>query len=243
MTHALSGKRVLVTGGTKGIGRATALAFAGAGAHVVTCYHADEEAADGLRKEFACNGHRVVRADVTDAAGVAALMDVCREAMDGLDVVVNNTGVDGQVAFDALTGDEWQRVLDANLTGTFLVTQQAIGLLPDGASIVNIGASVALRGRVNGAHYTATKAALIGLTRSLAKEFGGRGIRVNVVAPGLIETVPGAGLPPPVVDRIRGLTALGRLGTTADVTAAVLFLAGDDSRYITGTTLTVDGGM
>ncbi len=244
MDLGLTGKRVLVTGGTRGIGRETALAFARAGSHVVTCHHNQGEAADSLARELKELGdsHRVVQADVTDEASVAALAETCRVSLGGLDVIVNNVGVDGQVPFEALTDQEWHRVIEANLTSCFLVTKAALGLLA-GGSVISIGASVGLRGRVNGAHYGTSKAALLGLTRSLAKELGRRGVRVNTVAPGVIETEPGAGLPPPVVERISAMTALGRLGTSADVAAAVLFLASDVSRYITGVTINVDGGM
>jgi 3-oxoacyl-[acyl-carrier protein] reductase len=247
----LTGKRVLVTGGTRGIGRETALRFGRAGACVVACHRTPGEAADDLARELkelsqrngAGDSHRVVQADVTDPAGAAALAQACREALGGLDVVVNNVGVDGQAPFGELAADEWHRVIEANLTSAFLVTQAALSLLGDGGSVINIGASVGLRGRPNGAHYGASKAALIGLTRSLAKELGRSGIRVNTVAPGVIQTEPGAGPPPPIAQRISAMTALGRLGTSADVSAVVLFLASDVSQYITGVTINVDGGM
>jgi 3-oxoacyl-[acyl-carrier protein] reductase len=109
--------------------------------------------------------------------------------------------------------------------------------------VVNVGASVALRGRPLGVHYSASKAALVGFTRALAKELGGRGVRVNTVAPGVTETEPGAGLPAPVAERIAGMTALGRLGRPEDVAGAVLYLAGDAAAYVTGVTLDVDGGI
>ena len=244
MQLELADKRVLVTGGTRGVGLATVRAFVQAGALVATCYHSDREAASKLSAEL--NGqarHRVVRADVTDEADAERLAAVCHEAFGGLDAVVNNVGVDGQVAFADLPTEEWRRVMDTNLTACFLITRAVLPMLSEGGSIINVGASVALRGRVNGAHYTAAKAALLGLTRSLARELGPRGVRVNTIAPGLIETEPGAGMPAPVVERIKGLTSLGSLGTPDDVAGAVLFLASDMSRYITGTTITVDGGM
>lgn len=245
MDMAVSGKRVLVTGGTKGIGRATVLAFAREGARVVACHSTADEAAESLARELkaAGDGHRVVRADVTRREDVDRLVDTCREELGQLDVLVNNVGVDGNVPFPKLTDDEWHRVLEHNVTATYLVTSAALPAVADGGSIVNIGSSVALRGRSNGVHYTASKAALLGFTRALCKEVGARGIRVNVISPGLTETEPGAGLPPQAVERIVSMTALGRICQPEDVVAAVLFLAGDNSRYITGATLHVDGGV
>ncbi|MER6666863.1 SDR family NAD(P)-dependent oxidoreductase [Amycolatopsis japonica] len=245
MEQKLSGKRVLVTGGTKGIGRATVLAFANAGADVVTCHHTEDEAAESLTRELKEIGgrHLVARTDVTDIQDVARLAERCREHLGGLEVLVNNVGVDGPVPFEGLTLDDWRHMFEHNVTATYLVTHAVLGLLADGSSVVNVGSSVALRGRANGVHYTASKAALIGFTRALCKEVGPRGIRVNTVAPGLTETEPGAGLPPAAVERIVGMTALGRICRPEDVAGAVLFLAGDTSRYISGATLNVDGGV
>ncbi|MET0423980.1 MAG: SDR family oxidoreductase [Actinoplanes sp.] len=245
MDLGVSGKRVLVTGGSKGIGRATALAFADGGAQVLTCYHASAEAAKQVQAELDERGgdHRVVAADVTDRAGADRLAEVARDTFGTVDVLVNNVGVDGNVPFENLRDDEWHRVLTHNVTAAYLVTSAVLPLVADGGSIVNIGSSVALRGRVNGVHYTTSKAALLGFTRALCKEVGPRGIRVNTVAPALTETEPDAGLPPQAVSRIVGMTALGRICQPDDVAAAVLFLAGDASRYITGVTLPVDGGV
>ena len=245
MDQGLAGKRVLVTGGTKGIGRATVLSLARAGASVVAVHRTENEDAAALGRDLKEIGgqHRVVQVDVTSGADVAQLALVCKEALGGLDAVVNNVGVDGQVWFGELVEDEWHRVMDHNVTSAYLVTQAVLEVLADGGSVVNIGSSVALRGRVRGVHYTTAKAALIGFTRALSKELGPRGIRVNTVAPGLTETEPGAGLPPAAVERIVGMTALGRICQPADVAGAVLFLIGDTSRYISGVTLNVDGGV
>ena len=245
MNQGLVGKRVLVTGGTRGIGKAITLAFARAGARIVTCHRASGEAAEGLARDLKELGevHRVVQADVTRSDDVALLVDTCQQVLGGLDVLVNNVGVDGQVTFGELAEQEWHRVVDHNVTVAYLVSQAALPVLTDGASVVNIGSSVALRGRARGVHYTASKAALIGFTRALCKDLGPRGIRVNTVAPGLTETEPGAGLPPQAVEHIVGMTALGRICQPEDVAGAVLFLAGDTSRYITGITLNVDGGV
>src|SRR5882757_1236799 len=245
MELGLTGKRVLLTGGTRGIGRATALALAAEGASVIACHRNTGEAAASLtlRLKELGDSNDVVRADVTDQGEVTRLLDRVRVSFGGLDVLVNNVGVDGGVPFGDLAEPEWHRVLDHNVTAAYLVTRAALGLLADGASVINIGSSVALRGRVNGVHYTASKAALIGLTRALCKELGPRRIRVNTVSPGLTETEPGARLPPEAVQRIVGMTALGRICQPADVANAAVFLAADAASYISGVTLNVDGGV
>jgi len=245
MEQSLSGKRALITGGTKGIGRATALALARAGASVIVCYRSDSDAAASTAGELKEIGdqHLVVAADVTDPADAARLVARAETAFGGLDVVVNNVGVDGVKRFDKLSTDEWSRVMRHNVDSVFNVTQAALRVLSDGASIVTIGSSVALRGRIYGVHYTTSKAALVGFTKALAKDLGERGIRVNLIQPGLTETVPGAGLPAHMVERIVDLTALKRLAQPEDVAAAVVFLAGDASRFISGETLNVDGGV
>ncbi|GHE55441.1 SDR family NAD(P)-dependent oxidoreductase [Streptomyces capitiformicae] len=239
------GRRVVVTGGTRGIGRAIALAFARAGARLTVVHRADGEAVRRLGEELTATGceHVLVRADVTSGAGARLVADTVRDRFGGVDVLVNNVGVDGHAKFDDLAEEEWHRVMNHNATSTYLVTQALVGLLPDGASVVNVGASVALRGRPLGVHYSASKAALVGFTRALAKELGGRGIRVNTVAPGVTETEPGAGLPPAIAERLAGMTALGRLGRPEDVAGAVIYLAGDAAAYVTGVTLEVDGGI
>ncbi|MFF9406850.1 SDR family NAD(P)-dependent oxidoreductase [Streptomyces anandii] len=241
---SFAGRRVLVTGGTRGIGRATALAFARAGARLAVAHRGDGPAADRLTAELTVLGadFTLVAADLTTRAGAERAAEAVRERFGGLDVLVNNLGVDGHVPFEKLTEDEWHRVLDHNTTSAYLVTQAVLDLLGEGSSIVGIGASVALRGRPLGVHYSASKAALAGFTRALAKELGGRGIRVNLVAPGVTETED-EGLPPQLAARLTALTALGRLGRPQDVAGAVLYLAGDSAAYVTGTTIEVDGGI
>jgi 3-oxoacyl-[acyl-carrier protein] reductase len=241
----VNGHRLLITGGTRGIGRATALAAARAGAKVVVCSRQHGPEAVSLVEALAELGsdHAVVQADITQPQAAADLIDRCRERLGGLDALVNNVGVDGRAALADLTAEQWHRVMDANLTGTFLVTQAALKLLADGGSIINVGSSAAVRGRPLSSHYAASKSALTGFTRSLAKELGSRGIRVNTVAPGVIVTEPEGAPPPEVAELIKAVTALGRLGSPADVVGAVLFLAGPDSQYISGSTIYVDGGI
>lgn len=244
MTGQFEGRRILLTGGTRGIGRAIALAFAREGGSVVTCYRADRDAADALEIAFKelGGGHRVVRADIGAEEDVARLLAVCQDELGGLDAVVHNAGAISQVPFDQLTAREWHRVVDTNLTGAFLVAQHSLPLLSVGSSIVFVGSKVAAVGVPLRAHYTAAKAGLTGLARSLCKELGPRGIRVNVVAPGVIETEEAAKLPPEVYRRYQAISSLGRLGEVTEVAAAVLFASSQSAGYLTGEVINVDGG-
>ncbi|GAA2411505.1 SDR family NAD(P)-dependent oxidoreductase [Actinomadura vinacea] len=243
--NSFTGKNALVTGGTRGIGRAVALALAGAGANVAVCYRADAEAAAKLEAELAGTPgkHLVLQADIADAAQVRTLLDEVGGRFGGLDVVVHNAGLISHVPIDDLEPAEWHRILDSNLTGMYLVARASLALLRDGGSIVGIGSKVALVGISQRTHYTAAKAGLIGFVRSLSKELGPRGIRVNLVAPGITETDQAAHLPPEQRERYQTMTALKRLGQADEVADVVLFLAGPQSRYVTGETINVDGGM
>lgn len=245
MDLQLAGKRALVTGGTRGIGRAIVTALAGAGASVVTCYRTDHEAAESLTRDLkATDGnHHVVQADLRDQADVTRFVEVARTELGGLDIVVNSAGVDSHAPAAQVDLTEWRRVLDTNLTAFHLVTHTALPLLGAGGSIVAVGASVSTRGLAGKAHYTASKAAINGWMRSVCKEVGPRGIRINEVSPGIIETEPGAGLPPEMYERIKANASLRRLGSPEDVANAVLLLASPLAAYVTGATLHVDGGI
>ncbi|MEV0232276.1 SDR family NAD(P)-dependent oxidoreductase [Nonomuraea sp. NPDC050786] len=239
----LTAKKILVTGGSRGIGRGVVLGLARAGADVVTCYRTEGEAVTSLARELKETGgdHHLVRADVSNPADVDDLVEHCRTSYGSLDVVVHNAGVISHIPFAELPLEEWQRVVANNLGGPYLVTQRALPLLSEGGSVIFVGSKVATVGIPLRAHYTATKAGLVGLTRSLAKELGPRGIRVNVVAPGPVQTEEPT--PPAVLERYQKMIPLGRLGVVEDIAGVVAFLSSDLSRFVNGETINVDGGI
>nr|UUL71915.1 short-chain dehydrogenase [Streptomyces tumemacerans] len=249
MELALRGKKALVTGGTRGIGRGIVLALARAGADVLTCYRSDSDFVGSLEAELKTIGgdHHVVRADLTRPSDVAELLRQAGERYGRLDLLVNNAGAISHVPYADLPLEEWERILRTNITGTHLVVQHALPLLGEGSSVVSIGSRAVDAGVPLRAHYTATKAAVVGLNRSLAREFGPKGIRFNVVACGVIETENFHALPEEqrtlMTQRYGGKTALGRLGKPEEVAGAVLWLASDLSRYVTGNVIGVDGGI
>ncbi|WP_214410568.1 SDR family NAD(P)-dependent oxidoreductase [Sphaerisporangium fuscum] len=252
MSVTLTGRNALVTGGTRGIGRAIVLALAAAGANVVTNYRADDEAAESLRLQLkeTAGTHHVLKADIATPEAVEELIGECRSRLGSLHVVVHNAGQISHVPFERLTDGGWSQVVDSNLTAAYRLTQKALPLLAENASIIYVGSKVATVGVPLRSHYTAAKAGLIGLSRSLAKELGPKGIRVNVVAPGIIDTSDPDRMSPEDYEAMQGRlaeyrkrTPLGRLGRAEDVARAVLFLAGDEAAFITGETVNVDGGM
>jgi 3-oxoacyl-[acyl-carrier protein] reductase len=243
MNGLLEDKKALVTGGSRGIGREIVLAYARAGADVVTCGRHSSEALESLSRELKEIGgkHRVLVADVTHVDDVERLVAECRDTLGRLDILVNNAGINSRVPFAELPLEEWQRIMNTNLGAAYLVTQKALFLLAAGASVVFVGSRVAAVGMPQGAHYTASKAGLVGLTRSLAKELGPRGLRVNVVAPGPMEV--DAPMPPEARRRIEHTIALGRLGRPSDIAGVAVFLASDLASFVSGETINVDGGV
>jgi 3-oxoacyl-[acyl-carrier protein] reductase len=245
MDLGLAGKRALVTGGSRGIGRAIALGLARQGVAVAACYRQDSAEVAALASELEAlgNGSHVAQVDVSDEPSVSRLVGGVRERFAQIDVLVNNAGVVSHRTINQLDLAEWRRIVDTNLTSFYLVTKDVIDAMPAGGSVINVGSAVALRGMVGRTHYAASKAGAIGFTRALCKELGPRDIRVNLIAPGIIETDQASGLTPEARARYTGLTALARLGTADDVAGVAVFLASNLSRYVSGMTINVDGGI
>ncbi|MFE9658343.1 SDR family NAD(P)-dependent oxidoreductase [Micromonospora sp. NPDC006431] len=249
MIGQLAGKNVIVTGGARGIGRGITLGLAAAGANVVACYRTEGEHVEALAHQLkeTPGSHRLIRADVTDVVDVERLVDEAGSGHRTLHGLVHNAGVISPVRFAELTPQEWHRVVDTTLTAAYLLVNKALPLMTAGTSVVAIGSRAATVGIPLRAHYTAAKAGLVGLMRSLAKELSPQGIRVNVVAPGTIETEEAARDSSAerlaYVERHRQIIALRRYGRPEEVADAVTFLLSDQSSYITGETLHVDGGI
>ncbi|RAJ61640.1 NAD(P)-dependent dehydrogenase (short-subunit alcohol dehydrogenase family) [Streptomyces sp. Amel2xB2] len=239
----LQGKKVLVTGGTRGIGREISLALASCGADLIVCHRQAGEHVERLNRDLKSTDgtHHVIQADLSEAEEVERLAQECTERFGSLDAVVHNAGAISHVPFAELPLEEWRRIVDTNLTAPFLITQKVLPLLSEGSSVIFVGSKVATVGVPKRAHYTASKAGLIGLTRTLVKEFGPEGIRFNIVAPG--PTATEAEVPEEVIARYSRMIPLGRLGRADEVARAVLFLASDQSSFVNGQTLDVDGGI
>ena len=245
MNLDLSGKRALVTGGFDGVGRALVKALIQQGVSVAATYSQESNVTASFIAELerGQNGSFALQADVSDAQSVTDMAAQVSERFGQIDILVNNASIMHHAPFQALTPLSWQRVLDTNLTGVFLVTQAVLDMMTAGGTIINVSACLAAVGMRGKSHYTAAKAGVIGLTRSLCKEVGAKGIRVNVVAPGVIETEELVDLSPEQRKRYAYLAAIGRLGQPEEVAATVLFLASDLASFITGATIAIDGGV
>ncbi|MET7807317.1 SDR family NAD(P)-dependent oxidoreductase [Micromonospora chersina] len=245
MTGVLDGKVALVTGGSRGIGAAVALRLAREGADMALTYERRADRAAELVEQIKAVGRRAlaVPADSADPTAARAAVDRVAGEFGRLDVLVNNAGVFLTGPVTELGTDEVERTIAVNVRAPFVFAQAAVGHLTDGGRIVNIGSNVAERAVFPGlALYSMSKTALLGLTRGLARELGGRGITVNLVNPGPTDTDanPADG---PNADAIRGFTALGRYAAPAEIAAVVAFLAGPDGGYVTGATINADGGF
>jgi 3-oxoacyl-[acyl-carrier protein] reductase len=241
----LAGKKALVTGGSRGIGRSIVLGLAEGGASVAACFNRESDDVKRLRDELEQVGGEsyLTQADVSDKDSVAAFVGEAGERFGRLDIVINNAGVVSHAMIQDLELEEWHRVIDTNLTAVYLVSKAALPLLDEAGSIVNITSAVAMRGMPGRVHYISSKAGLIGITRALCKEVGRRGIRVNAVAPGIIETDQTADLDEAGRARYSGLAALNRLGRPEEIASVVLFLASDQASFVSGVTVNVDGGI
>jgi 3-oxoacyl-[acyl-carrier protein] reductase len=235
---SLEGKKALVTGASRGIGHAIARSLADAGASVVVSYRSGAEEAQALAGEI---GGAAVQADVSDPESARALV----EHAGDLDVLVNNAGVTRDGLLVRMSDEDWDTVIDTNLASVFYTCRTAVrGMMKRrSGAIVNISSIVGLHGNWGQTNYAASKAGIIGFTKALAREFGSRNVRANVVVPGYVRTRLTDVLPEDATNAMLENTPLGRLGDPEDVAGAVRFLCSEEASFVTGAVLLVDGGL
>jgi len=242
----LKGKTALVTGGAQGIGKSIAVFLARSGADVAVS-DINEALAAETAKEIAAMGVRAVAigGNVADGASAQAMVDKAVLELGRLDILVNNAGITRDNLIMRMKEEEWDLVLDVNLKGAFNCTKAALKYMSKAKSgrIINIASIVGAMGNAGQANYVASKAGLIGLTKTIAREYSSRNITANAVAPGFIDTAMTQALPEKVREELMKQIPLGRLGSADDVAAAVRFLASDGAAYITGQVVHVNGGM
>jgi 3-oxoacyl-[acyl-carrier protein] reductase len=248
MSQRLKGKVAVVTGASKGIGAAIALHLAAEGAAVVVNYASSKQGADRVVAEITGKGGKAlaVQGDVSKAADIQRLFAETKKAFGRLDILVNNAGIYEFAPLEQVTPEHFHKQFDLNVLGLLLTTQEAVKHLGSGGSIINISSVVSTATPPNSSVYSGTKAAVDATTRSLAKELGPRGIRVNSINPGLVETegVHAAGIPDSDFRRqMEAQTPLGRIGQPRDIATAAVFLASDESSWLTGETLNIAGGF
>lgn len=240
------GKNVIVTGASRGIGFALAEAFARAGANVAICATREDALKQAAEKLAAFGGKVYTQAvDISRAQACEDFVQNTVKAFGSLDVLVNNAGITKDNLTVRMSEQDWDDVISVNLKGTFLMSKAALKVMfkKRCGSIVNISSVVGEMGNPGQANYVASKAGIIGLTKTLAKEFGGRNVRVNAVAPGFVQTAMTDALPEDVKAKALEAVALKRFASAQDIAHAVLFLAGDEASYITGHVLAVNGGL
>lgn len=243
----LDGQVAIVTGASRGIGRAVAIALAKVGAKVVVNYAGNAAAAEEVCQAIIdCGGQAIaVQADVADNGAVESLVKTTIDTYGKIDILVNNAGITRDTLLMRMKEEDWDAVLNTNLKGIFYCTKAVSKIMMKQRSgrIINMTSVVGLTGNAGQANYAAAKAGVIGFTKSMAKELASRGITVNAIAPGFIATDMTNGLADQVKEELTAKIPLNRLGAAEDVAAAVVFLATDSANYITGQTLNVDGGM
>lgn len=243
----LQGKIALVTGGSRGIGRAVVERLAADGAEVIFIFQSNQASADSLVAELTTAGRtvRAVQADVRDGARAQQVVDQIVEERSRLDILVNSAGIVRDGLLGAMLPDQWRDVIETNLGGTYnycrAVAQQM--LYQRGGSVVNLSSTAAEFASRGQANYAASKGGIDGLTRAMAKEFAPRKVRVNAVAPGMIETDMSKAVRGLVGDRIKDFIPMKRIGSPMEIAQVVAFLASDESSYMTGQVLRVDGGL
>lgn len=240
-------KTALVTGASRGIGRAIALALASKGFAVALNYAGSHDAAEAVKKEIEDAGGKAftVQGDVSKSEDVDRIFKTVKDEFGGLDVLVNNAGINRDALLIRMKESNWDDVIATDLKSDFLTTKAAAAMMmrKRKGSIINISSVVGIMGNIGQANYAAAKAGVIGLTKACAKEMAARNIRVNAVAPGFIETAMTDGIPEKIREGMISSIPMGRMGQPEDIAKAVCFLASDDSSYITGQVLVVDGGL
>lgn len=240
-------KTALVTGASRGIGRAIALALASKGFAVALNYAGSHDAAEAVKKEIEDAGGKAftVQGDVSKSEEVDRIFKTVKDELGGLDVLVNNAGINRDALLIRMKESNWDDVIATDLKSDFLTTKAAAAMMmrKRKGSIINISSVVGIMGNIGQANYAAAKAGVIGLTKACAKEMAARNIRVNAVAPGFIETAMTDGIPEKIREGMIASIPMGRMGQPEDIARAVCFLASDDASYITGQVLVVDGGL
>ena len=241
----LSGKIALVTGASRGIGKAIAIEFAKQGADVIVNYSKDEKGALEVADEIKNLGRKclAVKADVSDFDEVSKMFGIVRKDFGKLDILVNNAGITMDRTLKKMRAEEWNKVIDVNLNSVYNVTKNALPLMPKNSRIINISSIVGMFGNFGQTNYAASKAGIIGFTKSLAKELGKHSITVNAIAPGFIESELTQKIPFLRKKIIQWMIPLKRTGLPEEVAYAAAFLASDKAGYITGYVLNLNGGL